>query len=90
VSDDITANEAAQILGAAIGKTDLKWITFNDEQARQGMEQHGMPAGITAILVELGAATHSGILRQDYERQLPIEMGKVKLKDFAKEFAAAF
>lgn len=45
------------------------------------------PEHIAANLVELGAATHSGILREDYEQHKTV-MGKVKLDDFAQEFAA--
>jgi len=89
-SDEHTANAAAEILGTAIGKPDLKWVTFTNEQSQAGMEQRGMPAHIAALFVEMGASTHSGVLRQDYEMHKPIAMGKVKLEDFAKEFAAAF
>ncbi|HSZ26541.1 MAG TPA: NAD(P)H-binding protein, partial [Cytophagaceae bacterium] len=32
VSEEITCNEAASILGTAIGKPDLKWIVISDEQ----------------------------------------------------------
>jgi hypothetical protein len=41
------------------------------------------------LLVELGAATHEGLLRRDYEYHKPA-LGKVKLQDFAKEFAEAY
>ena len=40
--------------------------------------------------VELGASIHSGILREDYDLHKPTAMGKEKLEDFAKDFAAAF
>ena len=89
-SDEHTANETAHILGAAIGKPDLKWVTFTDEQVQAALEQKGMPPHIAAKSVELGASIHSGALREDYERHQPIAMGKVKLEDFASEFAAAF
>lgn len=36
--DDMTANEAAQILGKANGNPELKWETFTDEQAKNHME----------------------------------------------------
>jgi uncharacterized protein YbjT (DUF2867 family) len=36
-SDDRATNEIASVLGAAIGKPDLKWVDFTDEQALQGM-----------------------------------------------------
>jgi uncharacterized protein YbjT (DUF2867 family) len=88
-SGEHTGNEAAHILGAAIGKPDLKWVTFTDEQAQGGMEGSGMPAHVAALFVEMYASIHSGVLRQDYDLHKPIAMGKVKLEDFAKEFAAA-
>ena len=36
-----------------------------------------------------GSAIHNGILVEDYEKHKPSEMGKVKLEEYAKEFAAA-
>ncbi|NEU74467.1 NAD(P)H-binding protein [Hassallia byssoidea VB512170] len=89
-SDEHTANETAHILGTAIGKPDLKWVIFTDEQMQDGMENKGVSAHIVANFVELGASIHSGALRQDYDLHKPIAMGKVKLEDFASEFAAAF
>ena len=90
VSGEYTANEAARILGAAIGKPDLQWMTFTDEQTRRGLEQNGIPPQMAASFVELGASIHSGRLGEDYERHKPGTMGKVRLDDFAKEFAAAY
>jgi hypothetical protein len=89
-SDELTTNEIASVLGAAIGKPDLKWRTFTDEQMQEGMEKRGMPAHLVENFVEMGANTHSGALREDYERHKPITMEKVKMEDFAKEFANTF
>lgn len=89
-SDERTATETAKVLGTAIGKPDLQWITFTDEQARAGMEQNGIPPSIAADLVDLNASIHSGAMGEDYELNKPTVMGRVKLEDFAKEFAAAF
>ncbi len=89
-SDEHTANEAAHILGAAIGKPDLKWVTITSEQMQEGLEKSGMPTHIAANFVEMGASIHSGALREDYDLHKPIAMGKAKLEDFASEFAAAF
>lgn len=89
-SAELTANEAARILGAAIGKPDLKWLTFTNEQTQAGLEQAGIPANIAAKYVDLGASIHSGAMGEDYELHKPVRMGKVKFEDFAKEFAAAF
>ncbi|NCD70773.1 NAD(P)H-binding protein [Mucilaginibacter agri] len=90
VSDVRTANETAQIIGKAIGKPDLKWLAFTNEQMADGMEKSGVPAHVIPNFVEMGASMHSGILYKDYEAHNPASMGKVKIEDFAKEFASAF
>lgn len=89
-SDELTANEAARILGAAIGKPDLKWVIITDEQMKSGLQANGVPANIAAYTVEMFACLHSGELSKDYERNKPIVFGKVKLTDFAAAFAAVF
>ena len=89
-SEELTGNETASILGVAIGKPDLKWIIITNEQMLSGLEAAGMNPQIAAGLVEMYASLHSGVLQQDYYRNKPTVMGKVKLEDFAKEFAAAF
>lgn len=90
VSDEHTANEVAQILGAAIGKPEMKWITLTNEEMKEGMETAGVPSHVIANFVEMGASLHSGALIEDYEAHKPIIMGSVKLQDFANEFAAAY
>jgi uncharacterized protein YbjT (DUF2867 family) len=90
VSDEHTANEVAHIIGTAAGKPDLKWIILSDEQMRKGLEKQGMPAHLIDKFVEMGSSAHSGALREDYERQKPIQMGKIKTEDFAKDFAKVF
>lgn len=90
VSGEYTANETARIIGAAISKPDLQWMTLTDEQTRSGMEQSGIPPHIATGFVELGASIHSGRLGEDYEQHKPATMGKVKLEDYAYEFAAAY
>ncbi len=89
-SDERTGNETANVLGAAIGKPDLKWMLITDEQMQSGLESAGMNPRIAAGLVELYAGLHSGLLSEDYYRHRPKVLGKVKLEDFAKEFADAF
>jgi uncharacterized protein YbjT (DUF2867 family) len=89
-SDDVTANEAASILGAAIGKPNLKWVTLTNQEVIDGMIKNGMPAPFAAVYTALGASIHSGAMREDYDLHKPAIMGKIKLVDFAKEFAAAY
>lgn len=88
-SEELTGNEVAGILGAAIGKPDLKWTVITDGQMQSGLESVGMPAQNAAGLVEMQARMHDGKLFEDYYLNRP-QMGKVKLVDFAKEFAGVF
>lgn len=89
VSEELTCNEIARILGAAIGKPDLKWIVISNEQMLSGLEAAGMNPEIAGGLVEMYASLHSGVLQQDYEQHKPMVMGNVKVENFAKEFATA-
>ena len=89
-SEELTCNETARILGEAIGKPDLKWLLIADEQMLSGLIAAGMNPQIAAGLVEMYGGLHSGLLIKDYYRHRPANMGQVKLKNFAKEFAAFF
>ena len=88
-SDEISCNELASLLGAAIGQPDLKWVVISDEQMLQGMLAAGMNPKIAAGMVEMNSSTNTGDLYEDYYRNRPT-LGKVKLKEFAKEFAAVY
>jgi len=87
-SDELSCDEVASILGAAIGKPDLKWIAIPDEELLEGLLGAGMPPDIAKGFVEMNAS-RPGLLYEDYYRNKPV-LGKVKLKDFAAEFAAVF
>ena len=89
-SEEVTGDETASTLGIAIGKPDLKWILMSDAQTLAGLEAIGMNSRIAAGLVEMYASLHSGVLAEHYYQNKPAAMGKVKLAEFAKEFAAAF
>ena len=78
-----------KILGEAIGKPGLKWLFISDEQQLNGMIAAGMNPKIAKGLADMNAGRRDGILYEDYYRHEPI-LGKVKLADFAKEFAAVF
>jgi len=88
-SDEVSGNETARILGEAIGKPDLKWKLISDEETINGLTAIGMNPKIAAGLVEMYGALQSGLLAEDYYRNKPA-LGKVKLTEFAKEFAVAF
>jgi uncharacterized protein YbjT (DUF2867 family) len=88
-SDERTQDEVAQALGAAIGQPDLRWVAFSDEQMRDNLLKNGLPPSTAADIVDIYASMNSGALAEEYEQHKPA-LGKVKLEDFAKEFAAAF
>lgn len=88
-SEELTCNEVAGILGEAIGKHDLQWELISDQQAMQNLESAGLPLRSCEFLVELQAGHHKGLIAEDYYKHQPV-LGKVKLKDFAKDFAIAF
>jgi uncharacterized protein YbjT (DUF2867 family) len=87
-SEELTGAETASIIGTAIGKPDLQWIMISDEDALEGLLKIGMNPRIAAGMVEMFGALHSGLLAEDYFRNRPV-LGKVKMADYAKEFAAA-
>jgi uncharacterized protein YbjT (DUF2867 family) len=89
-SDELSCHEVARILGAAIGKPGLTWELITDEQMQNRLESIGMNPKIAAGLVEMQASMHSGRFFDDYYLNRPSALGKTKMTDFAKEFAAAF
>ena len=88
-SEEMTCNEAAKIIGTAVGKPWLKWALISDKQMLQGMKSFGMSDKMASLLVEMQAVNHSGAPLRNFHKSQP-KMGKVKLKDFATEFAVAY
>ncbi|OWP64147.1 NAD-dependent dehydratase [Hymenobacter amundsenii] len=88
-SDERTADEVAQVLGAAVGQPDLRWVAFTNEQMRENLVVNGVPPDRASEIADIYASIGSGKLGEDYEQHKPA-MGQVKLEDFAQEFAAAF
>ena len=89
-SDERTTGEVAKVLGSAVGKPDLPWVGFTDEQTLSALKQMDLPKGMAENYVEMGAAIRSGVMWEDYLKHKPEQMGKVKLEDFAKIFAGAY
>lgn len=89
-SEEVTGDETARILGSAIGKPDLKWKLITNEETLNGLVTVGMQPKIAAGLVEMYAGLYNGVLGEDYYKNRPAVMGKVKLVDYAEEFAAIY
>lgn len=88
-SDEVSPNEVASILGEAIGKQDLKWQIVPAEQLLNGVLASGMNEWVAKGFIEMQTAQGNGSLYQDFYKNKPV-MGKVKLVDFAKEFAIVY
>ena len=88
-SDEVTCNAVARTLGAAIGKPDMKWSLVSNEQQQTIFESFGMRKDIAAGLIEMQACMHNGPFYDDYYANKPA-LGKIKISDFAKEFAAIY
>ena len=88
-SEEMTCNEAAGVIGAAVGKPWLKWVLLSDKEMLQGLKMAKVPEKLAGTLVEMQAVMHSGKTLDSFHRSRP-EMGKIKLADFAKEFAEVY
>ena len=89
-SDEKTTGEVAAILGKAIGKPELPWINFKDEDTVAGMIRGGLSQEIAENYAEMGAAMRSGEMASDYTLHRPSVFGKTKLEAFAPVFAAIY
>jgi uncharacterized protein YbjT (DUF2867 family) len=90
VGDVRTATDIAAALGHAVGKPELPWVEFTDEQSLQGMTQAGLPQEMAGLYVEMGVALRQGKLQSDFDAQGSPVTGNIKLEDFAKMFTEAF
>lgn len=88
-SDELSCSEIVTILGKAIGKPDLQWVKISDEKMLEILLSTGMQPELAKGFVEMNAAIHNGLLFEDYYKNKPV-LGKVKVADFAKEFAAVY
>nr|WP_199156912.1 NAD(P)H-binding protein [Pedobacter sp. ASV2] len=88
-SDEVSPNEIAKALGNAIGKPDLEWKVISNEQLLNGWLAIGFNTQVAKGFVEMQASQGSGLLYQDYYLHKPV-LGRVKLADFATEFASVF
>ncbi len=89
-SDERSTDEIAKLIGSAIGNPTLPWVVFTNEQAKEGMLQAGLPEEVVNNYTEMGAALQSGIMQEDYWKSRPEKLGKVKLGDFVRKFAAVY
>lgn len=87
-SDEVSPNEAAKILGEAIGKNDLQWLAIPDEEFESNLVNAGFNPQAAKGMTEMNAGRRNN-LYDDYKQNKPV-LSKIKLADFAKDFAAVY
>jgi uncharacterized protein YbjT (DUF2867 family) len=87
--DERSSKEIAAVLGAVIGKPELPYVEFTDEQNLGGIIGAGVPAELARNFIEMGTAIRSGEMFADYKKHKPA-LSPTKLEDFAKEFAGVY
>jgi uncharacterized protein YbjT (DUF2867 family) len=90
VSDVRPASDLAKVFGSAIGKPELPWIEFKDEDSLNGMLQAGLPQEIAELYTEMGLGLRKGVVQKDFIEHSSVVDGEVKLEEFANEFAGKF
>jgi len=90
IGDEKTTNQVAAILGKAIGKPELPWIDFKDEDTFAALVQAGLSEEIAKNYAEMGAAMRNGEMTAEYKTDRPSVFGKTKLEAFAPVFAAVY
>lgn len=87
---DLTMPEVAVVLGRAIDRPDLQYVSFPAADARAGMIQAGLPATIADGYNELFDALNRGVYQEGYARNAEVTT-PTTLQWFAEqEFAPAF
>ncbi|RDC62355.1 NmrA family NAD(P)-binding protein [Adhaeribacter pallidiroseus] len=90
VSDERTTSEIAAILGQAVGKPDLHWVDFTDEDTLAAMVQNGLPEEMAKNYTEMGAAMRNGSMFAEYRQQENPPISQTKLESFGPVFAQAY
>ncbi len=90
VSDVRPASDLAKAFGNEIGKPELPWIEFKDEESLNGMLQAGLPQEIAELYTEMGRGIRTGVVQKDFIEHGSVVNGEIKLEEFAKEFASKF
>lgn len=87
--DERTSKDVAAVIGAAIGKPELPYVQFSDEDNHQGLLAAGLSEEVAVNYTEMGAAIRTGLMFEDYQHHRPAP-SPTRLEDFAKEFAVAY
>lgn len=90
VSDVRSASDVTKAFGSAIGKPELPWVEFKDEESLNGMLQAGVPQEMAELYTEMGLGIRTGVVQKDFIEHGSVVEGEIKLEEFANEFADRF
>lgn len=89
----LTMTEATRILGQAIGKPDLRYVQFSEEEARKAMSGMGMSASMIDALLEMDRGLNTGRIRPTQERNAsnttPTTLEEFATTVFARSYRTA-
>jgi uncharacterized protein YbjT (DUF2867 family) len=86
---DLSMDEMTEILGKAIGKTDLRYVQFPYEAARLSMLGMGITPDVARVFMEMYEAFNEGRILKGIERT-PENTTETPFEDFAVEFARLY
>ncbi len=90
VSDERTTTEIASVFRKAIGKPDLRWVNFSDQDTQAAMLQNGLPEEMAKNYTEMGVAMRTGDMLAEYRQQETPVISPTKLEAFSSQFAQAY
>ncbi|TCD28660.1 NAD-dependent epimerase/dehydratase family protein [Pedobacter psychrodurus] len=88
-SDEVSPNEIAWALANSTDRTGLQWKVIPADELFNKMISSGINPWIAKGMVEMQQAQQDGSLYEDFYQNKP-QLGKIKLEDFAKEFAEVY
>jgi uncharacterized protein YbjT (DUF2867 family) len=86
---DVTLEEAARVLGGAIGKDDLSYVQFSYEDAEQAFLDMGISEGSARVLVEMYRSFNDGLIVPEETRSAE-NTTPTCIEDFAQVFAGVY
>nr|WP_294929964.1 NAD(P)H-binding protein [uncultured Flavobacterium sp.] len=90
ISDEVSSDQLVKVLGEAIGK-EIKWIEIPHNALEESYKNFGMSPQAANGFAKLNEAKNSGTLYEDLTKNRDkVILGKVKMEDFANDFAKAY
>lgn len=86
---DLSPAEATRILGAAIGKPDLKYVQFPYGDYAGSLVQAGLSGNVAGLFVEMSRALNEGRMKS-LEGRRPQNTTTTRFEDFAVHLAKAY